>query len=87
MKIGCLADEVAKLEAMAKEIDGCQCGEIRATLTTNYGDDGCAVPGIINQDMGTFKMMWEVLRHYHEANRLKRRRGLDATGDNDGRDA
>jgi hypothetical protein len=64
-----LADEVAKLEAIAKEHEGCQCGEVRATLIVNYGDTGRAVPGLVKQDMGTLEMMMSVLRHYHDANK------------------
>ena len=63
-----LADEVAKLEAIAKEHEGCQCGEVRATLIVNYGDTGRTVPGLVRQDMGTLEMMMVVLRHYHDAN-------------------
>jgi len=63
-----LADEVAKLEAIAKEHEGCQCGEVRATLIVNFGDNGRAVPGLVKQDMGTLEMMMAVLRHYHDAN-------------------
>ena len=64
-----LADEVAKLEAIAKDHEGCQCGEVRATLIVNFGDDGRAVPGLVKQDMGTLEMMMTVLRHYHDANK------------------
>jgi hypothetical protein len=61
-----LADEVAKLEAIAKEHEGCQCGEVRATLIVNFGDDGRAVPGLVKQDMGTLEMIMAVLRHYYD---------------------
>ena len=64
-----ITDEVARLEEIARDHEGCQCGEVRATLLVNFGDGGRAVPGLVRQDMGTLEMMMVVLRHYYDANR------------------
>ena len=51
---------------MLEKVERCQCGEIRATLLVNFGDDGRAVPGLVKQDMSTLEMMMTVLQYYHD---------------------
>ena len=76
-----ITDEVARLEEIARDHEGCQCGEVRATLLVNFGDGGRAVPGLVRQDMGTLEMMMVVLRHYYDANAPRERTAVAGTLD------
>ena len=62
-----VTDEVARLEEIARDHEGCQCGEVRATLIVNFGPAG-RVAKLVKPYMGTLEMMMTVLRHYHDAN-------------------
>jgi hypothetical protein len=61
-----LAAQVAELEKIAKSERNCSCGEVRATLLVNYGEEGRAIAGLVYSQMGTLQMLVEVLRYYHE---------------------
>jgi hypothetical protein len=61
-----ITDEVARLEEIARDHEGCQCGEVRATLLVNFGPAG-RVAKLVKQDMGVFEMLMTVLRHYYDA--------------------
>lgn len=62
-----ITDEVARLEEIARDHEGCQCGEVMATLLVNFGPAG-RVAKLVKQDMGVLEMLMIVLRHYHDAN-------------------